>query len=232
MNKQIGKFENHYIICGAGRVGSHILKELSTMGKTLVIVEKDESKLSELSELFPDLNYIKGDADEENILIKAGIIKAKGIFASTGDDNENLVITLTSKYLNPNLKVVTRCLEAENEGKMKRAGADSVIKENYTAAIKMASEMVRPDVLSFIENMEFDRIKNFSFDEILVNEKYSGKPLSELHLERCTDTILFAILSDNEWTYAPKPNHILKKTSKLIIVTSVEDRKKLKEIEQ
>ena len=231
MSKQIGTLENHYIICGVGRVGSHILKELNTMGKMLVVVEKDDSKLSELSELFPELSYIKGDADEENVLLKAGIKSAKGIFASTGDDNENLVITLTAKYLNPNIKVVTRCLEAVNEGKIKRAGADSIIKENYTAAIRMASEMVRPGVLSFIENMEFDRIKNFSFDEILINEKYSGKPLSELHLENYTDTLLFAVLNDNQWTYVPKPDHIIKKSSKLIIVTSVEDRKKLKEIE-
>ena len=94
----------------------------------------------------------------------------------------------------------------------------------------MASEMVRPDVLSFIENMEFDRVKNYSFDEIIINEKFTGKSLADLHLNDFTDTLIIALVSNGEWTYLPKPDLTLKKPSKLIVITSVSERKKLAEL--
>ncbi len=230
MSKQIETFSDHYIICGAGRVGSHILKELSTTGRLAVIVENDESKINELLEKYPELNYINGDADVEDILVKAGIRNAKGVFVSTGDDNENLVISLTAKFLNPNTKVVTRCLEAVNVDKIKRSGADSVIPENYTAALSMVSDMIRPTISGMLDKMVSDTERNFRLEEVKINEKYAGRPLSELNLNRFPNTLLMAIESNGDWVYIPKPDFILRYPGNLVVITTPEERIKLKEL--
>ena len=99
MEKKAQKFENHYIICGVGRVGSHILDELYSTHRNTVIIDNNENTLKTISQIYPDVVHILGDADVEEVLLKAGAKRAQGIFASTGDDNRNLVISLTAKYL-------------------------------------------------------------------------------------------------------------------------------------
>ena len=89
----------------------------------------------------------------------------------------------------------------------------------------MASEMVKPDVLNFIDDMVFERIKDFSFDQIEVNEKYNGKALLELGLDKLSNTVLIAIVSNDQWTYLPKPNHVLKPASKLVVITNHDEKK-------
>jgi voltage-gated potassium channel len=93
-------------------------------------------------------------------LLKAGIEKAKGLFAVTGDDNQNLVVSLTAKQLNPNLRVVAQCNEIKNSQKMRKAGADATVSTTSIGVLRMASEMVRPTVVSFLDTMLRDRERN------------------------------------------------------------------------
>lgn len=209
MEKSIKKLNNHFIVCGAGRVGSVILNELHSTGRPCVIIDRDEEIIQMISERYPDLITIVGDADIEDVLEKAGIKNAQGIFAATGDDNQNLVISLTAKYINPKIRVIARCLEAANQQKMKKAGADTVITENYIAGMRMASEMVRPTVVSFLDKMFGDKDKNLRVEEISVGEKYSGKKIAEIEMAQFEDTLILAVTYENNWTYSPKGEHIL-----------------------
>jgi len=227
MEKGIKKLSDHYIICGAGRVGSVILHELYTTGRPCVVIDNDEEIIGIITEKYPELIVVAGDADIEEVLVKAGINNAVGIFASTGDDNQNLVISLTAKYLNPNIRVVARCLEAANQQKMKKAGADTVITENFIAGMRMASEMVRPTVVSFLDKMLADKDKNLRVEEIKLKEKYAGMRIADMDMEKFQDTLILAVLNDNNWTYSPKGDHILNTGCSIVVITTPTEREKL-----
>jgi voltage-gated potassium channel len=230
MEKKAKKFENHYIICGVGRVGSHILDELYTAHRNTVIIDNNENTLRTISQIYPDVVHILGDADVEEVLLKAGTKYAKGIFASTGDDNRNLVISLTAKYLNPNIRVVARCLDAANQNKIKKAGADAVISENYIAGIRMASEMVRPAVVSLLDKVLSDKYKDLSVEEIALNERFNGCRVSELMLDQYPNTLLLAVIINSDWIYNPKPDFVIKSPSKIVVITNPDERVKMKSL--
>lgn len=227
MEKNITRLNDHYIVCGAGRVGSVILNELYTTGRPCVVIDRDEELTNFLYEKYPDVNVILGDADLEAILEKAGIEKAKGIFAATGDDNQNLVISLTAKYINPNIRVVARCLEAANQQKMKKAGADTVITENFIAGMRMASEMIRPTVVSFLDKMLGDKDKNLRVEEVTISENHSGKRIAELGMDDFKDTLILAVALGSDWTYSPKGDFELQRGCRVVVITTPEERTKL-----
>jgi voltage-gated potassium channel len=228
MEKRAKKFENHYIICGVGRVGSHILDELYTTHRNTVVIDNNENTLQSVSNNYPDAVYINGNADVDEVLIKAGIKNAKGIFAATGDDNQNLVVCLSAKYLNPGIRVVARCLDASNRNKLVKAGADAVISENYIAGVRMASEMIRPDVVNFFDRVLSDRERDLSVEEIKLNESYDGKTIAELNIDKYRNTLLLALISGNDWIYNPKPEHVIKLPGKIVVITNPEERIKMK----
>lgn len=230
MEKKIQTYKDHYIVCGAGRVGSHILRELYLTKRIMVVIDKNEAPLGSVAENYPDVMYILGDADVEDILLKAGVKNAKGIFASTGDDNTNLVISLTAKFLNPGIRVIARCLEAVNQAKMKKAGADVVILENYIAAMHMAEQMVRPDASHFIDVLLNDEKRNLRVEEIMLSEKFSGKTVSELGLAQYPNTLLLALVKGEYWIYNPSSNHNIGLNSKIVVITNPDERLKLKSL--
>jgi voltage-gated potassium channel len=229
MEKSIKKLSDHYIICGAGRVGSVIIHELYSTGRPCVVIDRDEEIIQLVTEKYPEIIAIIGDADLEDVLEKAGIKNAIGIFAATGDDNQNLVISLTSKYINPDIRVVARCLEAANQQKMKKAGADTVITENFIAGMRMASEMVRPTVVSFLDKMLADKDKNLRVEEISVKEKYAGMKIADMDMEQFSDTLILAVLKNNNWTYSPKGDHVLSQGCSIVVITTPQEREKLVE---
>jgi voltage-gated potassium channel len=227
MEKQVKSLINHYIVCGAGRVGSVIIRELYETGRDFIVIDKDEDVITSLLLKYPGINIVTGDADIEEVLEKAGIRNAQGIFASAGDDNQNLVISLTAKFVNPKIRVVARCLESANQQKMRKAGADSVITENFIAGMRMASEMIRPTVVSFLDKMLADKEKNLRVEEVQVDEKHSGKKISELEMTNFPNTLMLAIANGDEWIYSPKGDFELKTGNRIVVITTPEERDKL-----
>jgi len=227
MEKQVKQLKGHYIVCGAGRVGSAIIKELYETKRDFVVVDNRADMNNEISQKYPGILFINGDADQEEVLEKAGIKNSVGIFASTGDDNQNLVISLTAKFINPGIRVVARCLEQINQAKMKKAGADSVITENYIAGMRMASEMIRPTVVNFLDKMLGDKDKNLRVEEVHLGDKHHGKRIVELELENFPNTLILAIASGNDWIYSPKGDHKLDSGCRIVVITTPEERVKL-----
>jgi voltage-gated potassium channel len=229
MEKMIQKMKEHYIVCGVEGVGFHVLTELSQTKRPQVIVDIDREKIDKSLETFRNEVFIVGDATSSDVLTSAGIQEAKGLFAVTGDDNQNLVICLTAKQLNPKVRVVASCKDLKNMEKMKKAGADAVVSPTYIGGLRMASEMVRSTVVSFLDTMLRDKEKNLRIEEITVPESFAGKPVSELNLRAHTRSLLLAVKTEKDWVYYPKGDYIIKPHSTLIFMTTPEEREKLEQ---
>jgi voltage-gated potassium channel len=153
MDKQIEKLSGHHVICGAGRVGSCILEELLRTGHRAVMVDQDLSQVSEWAEREPRLLTVAGDPTDDSVLEKAGIRRAAGLLAALQEDKDNLFVVLSARSLNPALRIVARADHESTRDKLLRAGADSVVFPHTIGGMRMASEMLRPNVVSFLDSM-------------------------------------------------------------------------------
>ncbi len=230
MQKMASNSKDHYIICGLGSVGFHIVNELHAAKRPHVIVDINRDRIERTLESFQDEVFIEGDATDNHILLKAGIESAKGLFAVTGDDNQNLVISISAKQLNPNLRVVARCNEPENGEKMKKVGADAIVSPGLISGLRMASEMVRPTVVSFLEMMLRDREKNLRIEEVVVPNQFVGKHISILNLKEYSHILLLAVKANEDWIYNPSDKYVIKPGNTLIFMTTPEGRDELERL--
>jgi voltage-gated potassium channel len=157
MQQKIAKLEGHYIVCGVGRVGSNVVHELTLTGRTCVLVDEDIHHIENCLAKHNGLLYLQGDATDNDVLLTAGVKQARGVFAVAQDDSQNLVISLSAKQLNPKLRVVARCHDVKNVEKTLRAGADEIVSPDFTGGLRLVSAMLRPQVVSFLEEMLKDR---------------------------------------------------------------------------
>ena len=226
MEKSISRLSQHYIICGVGEVGSHVLRELAATGRPHVVIDIAKDKIERNRAHFEGLLSIEGDATDGDVLLSSEIEKAKGLFAATGDDSRNLVIALTAKQLNPRVRVVARCHDLRNMEKMKKAGADAVVSPSFIGGLRMASEMVRSTVVSFLDTMLRDKEKNLRVEEVTVPESFVGKPITALNLKDYPDILLLAVKTGKDWLYNPPVHYDLKPGSVLILMTTPEELRK------
>ena len=148
MEREVSNLRDHYIICGAGRVGNSVAGELAKKPRPFVIVESDEKRAAELD---PKWLLLVGDAASEKTLCDAGIDRAAGLVAATTTDATNIYIVLTARSLNPKLKIIARASESAAEKYLKTAGADSVISPYAAAGHRIAQSLLRPNVLDFLD---------------------------------------------------------------------------------
>ena len=153
MLKRIAELSGHYIVCGAGRVGLNVTDELENTGRAFVLVDVDPEQIRALTERYAQAMYVQGDGTEDVLLLQAGVRRAAGVFAVTGDDSRNLVITLSARQLNPNCRIVARCHDGNYFSKMERVGADAIVSPDLTGGMRIVSSMLRPSVVSFLDEM-------------------------------------------------------------------------------
>jgi len=141
MRVSLSSIKDHYIVCGAGRVGKHAAEKLKESGKKVVIIENDCPIVEFLKKR--GFIVIEGDCMNEEILEKAQIRKAKGILACTGEDNKNVFVVLTAKDLNPKIKVATRVSDQKSKGEFERAGADIIVAPEVTGGYELANKIIK-----------------------------------------------------------------------------------------
>jgi voltage-gated potassium channel len=212
---------SHYIVCGMGRIGGQIATELVNTNKEFVFGELDKEKIEKGKSQFKKIGLL-GDCTEDDFLLKLGIKKAKGIFVTTDDDNVNLVICITARTLNPHIRIISCCKSNSHLKKIKAAGANKVISPNFIGGTRMASEMIRPGVLDFLDIMLQNKAF-LHFEELVVAEEYIGKPISVLGIDKLENTVLLAINEKEEWINNPKPTRIIKPNSLLILMTNAKE---------
>lgn len=218
MEKAIAKLSGHYIVCGIGRVGSNVAHELAKTDRTLVVIESDRAALDRWLEHHPDTLYLHEDAADDDSLRTAGIMAAAGVFAVTGDDSHNLMLSLSVKLLNPKARVVARLHDIRNADKARRAGADEVVSPDYAGGMRIASAMVRPHVVNFMDQM-LHTDDGLRVEEVRVPSHFSPTPLAEL-IPKSKDYLLMALQEHNHWVFNPADDHLLKAGTTLILMIS------------
>jgi voltage-gated potassium channel len=149
MESKLKNLKNHLIVCGYGRTGLEISTQLKNNKLNYVVIDKNPSL--EEAALEQGFLFIVGDANDDAVLQSAGIERADGIFCSLNDDVENLYLTLTAKNLNPDIKIVARCIKAANEQKFRKAGATTIILPYEISGRRMVSSILKPDVVDFLD---------------------------------------------------------------------------------
>ncbi len=194
MQKRLEKMENHYIICGYGRIGHRIAEVLKEAGLPLVIVENKAQSIERLKE--HNLAYVEGDAEDEDTLIKAGVKKAKSMICTLSNDQDNVFATLLARDLNPDLFILVRTNEHTNRNRVLRAGADKVISPYEIGADRMANVILRPHVDEFVDSLTKNMMQDHTFDETLIAEGsvLDGKTLAEINLRSQYGVLIIAIL--------------------------------------
>ena len=233
MEKMVAKLKNHTIVCGLGRTGQAAIKELYKEKVPFVVIEKDEGKIEEAKEHYPNLIYIHGDATQDETLLKAGVKSASNLIVATADDADNLFITLSAKNLNPRLRIVTRANREENVIKLKRAGATEVILPNVIGGLRMASLAIRPSVVSFLDIVTHHGEIDLRLEEVKVpkGSPFHGKLLKDLDIPKKTGVIVIGIRrEDGSFILNPTSTTMVLEGDSLIIIGTKEQAEKLKRL--
>lgn len=229
--KAIQRLNDHYIICGFGRMGRIICEELSERGIPFVVLENGEQVLDELDRL--DYTYLKADATNDEELIEAGIERAAGLVSVVTDDTQNVFIVLTARGLNPKLNIVARSAAEESIKKLVRAGANKVISPYYLGGHRIAQAIIRPTVLDFLENIVQNKEMDLRLEERHVSPKSSlvGTTLATSGLRKDYNIIILAIKSvTGTMLFNPPFDTEIKAGDTMVILGSTSDLSRLDRI--
>jgi len=190
---KIRSIKNHYIICGFGRIGKIITRELKANDMPMVVIDNDPEE----KEIFEaeDIPYLVDDATSEEVLLEAGVERARGLVSVVASDADNLFITITARGLNPKLFILARADEEHTEKKLLRAGANKVVMPYLIGGYKMAQTIIKPAVTDFIDFAVDNREMGLEMEELVVSEKsrLNGATLVDSGIRKEMDVIIVAI---------------------------------------
>jgi len=194
MQKRIRELNDHFIVCGAGETGNHIIQELVKTGNPFVVIDHDPERLARLEE-FGDLCWVEGEAADETILEAAGITRARALATVLPDDKDNMMVTVTARQINPRIRIVARCVDARMGERMVRAGASVSVSPNMIGGLRMVSEMIRPHVVNFLDLMLKEKSKTLRVDEIAVTAEsaWVGQTIGDTGIHRKYDLLALAV---------------------------------------
>jgi voltage-gated potassium channel len=230
MARAIDHISDHIIVCGVGTTGVHVVEELIATRWPVVAIDLDERQLAR-AQSFGDCLVLQGDATEDAVLEKAGIRRAKGIVAALTDDKSNLYITVTARGLNPGLKIISKGVDLKSGEKIRKAGADSVVNPAFIGGVRMVSEMIRPQVVEFLDMMLRDRDKNLRIEEVVVpaGSWMVGKPIAEAQIRRHTNLLVVALReAGGRFVYNPGPETTISEGMALIVLGETDSVHKLR----
>ncbi|UCH24176.1 MAG: potassium channel protein [Deltaproteobacteria bacterium] len=225
MLKEIQKLKNHIIVCGGGETGRPVLTELVKNKEPVVLIEQEEENIERCKPV-ENLLYILGDATDDENLLAAGIEKASGIIITLPTDKDNLYLTMTARILNNRIRIVSRMIDQKLEPKLKMAGADRVVSPNTIGALRMASEMIRPTVVDFLDSMLRSSRGNLRIHQITVSENsgLAGKQLNESGIKDKFDLLVLGAKHEKEdIKFNPSPLETLDVGMTLIVMGEVEN---------
>lgn len=206
MDKQIGKLNQHIIICGYGRTGEYIVHDLQKMHKPFVVIESDPERVKLMEQ--EGVLYILGDPSDDDQLEAAGVTRAEALVASLPKDSDNLFLTINARSLNRNLHIIARVQDADNSRKLIKAGANQVVSPFSTGAARIVQLLTRPSAVDMIELVTQHENLELEVCEIPVDEKSDlvRKTLAESRVRQTLGCMIFAIKHLNgETVFDPDP---------------------------
>jgi voltage-gated potassium channel len=200
MTGRIDDLRDHVIVCGVGRTGTEVVRELEQTGAPWVVIEQDPEQVAKFKKALPDALIVEGDATRDAELEAAGIHRAKGLVASLSQDTDNLFICLSARDLNPELSIVARASQEETRDKLFRAGASHVVSPEISGGIRMASMLLRPTVMSFLEVATRSSGHALRIEQLRVDEgdRLVGSTLEEARIPKETGLIVIALRRGGE----------------------------------
>ena len=231
VEQKIKKLRDHYIVCGFGRMGRLISKELARKPVPFVVIEKNVEGISDTD--WENYLIIQGDADKDDTLVSAGVERAKGIITVVSTDAENLYIVLTARGLKPDLFIVARAGEEGSEKKLMRAGANKVISPYHIGADRMAQAVLRPAVVDFIEFATRSENMELRMEELTIRagSKLSGLAINQCGIRQDLGIIIVAIKRiEGHMEFNPSPAAVLNEGDCLIALGQPDRLKVLEEI--
>jgi voltage-gated potassium channel len=239
MEKQISTLSGHYIICGLGDTGRHVAAELQTTGTPFVVIESDEEVVRKFCQARHDLLYVIGDATDEAMLDHSGVGRANGLIAGLPADKDNLVITFLVRQKNPAIRIVARCTDdAKFSERMLKAGANSTVSPNRIGGLRLASEVLRPDVVEFLDLMLKEHSHTLRVEQIEIPEGsgWSGLSLDNLNLRARHQLVPLALKNSGArqshglaFQVNPPGEQVLRDGEIVIVLGDVNDVKRARE---
>lgn len=224
MSKGISDLTGHYIVCGMGETGGHVVEELSRTRRPYVCVDSSAKRIERLLE-HGDFLHIVDDATDDEVLVRAGIVRAAGLLACLGSDKDNLFLTLTARQMNPGLRIVAKAVDLKVVGKLQKAGADAVVSPQNIGGLRLVSEMIRPHVVGFLDKMIRDERSTVRIEEVVLNpgSEMAGKTVEKSGIRSQTGLLILAIKDANSpgYVYNPSPGSHLKVGSTLVVLGEV-----------
>lgn len=233
VNKEISNLENHVIVCGYGRTGAQAVKTLLSHHQPFVIIDTN-TELIEKIRVEKNFFYVEGNAIEEDILIKAGIRKAKALMTTLPDDADNLYLVLSARELNPKINIISRASHDGAERKLRMAGASNVIMPDRVGGTQMASLVMIPDLVEFLDCITIQGKSDVNLEEIKFENIPDGlqyktlRELSEKHKTGCQ--IIGYKTPENKYIVNPSPDLELIPGSKLFVLGAPDQIKQLNDI--
>jgi len=217
MEKKVSRLQDHYIICGYGRMGTLIAAELKRHNVSFVVLERDEALVDDMVQ--DGLLGLAGNATDDTVLEQCGIERARGLVTVLSSDADNVYLTLSARGMNSDLFIVSRAADENSEGKLKRAGADRVVLPYNIGGMKIAQAILRPTILEFIDLVGGGQAQDLMLDEVHVgaNSPYSDLPLNESNIRQQLGVIILAIKPvDGPMQINPRPDQVIRRGDTLI----------------
>ncbi len=219
LDKQIEELKDHYIICGFGRIGKIICEELQADHIEFVVIEENPALVEELEK--KEMLFINMNATSDEALIKAGILKAKGLVTAVSSDADNVFITLTAKGFKPDIFILARSSDLKNESKLLRAGASQVVSPYLIGGRRMANLLKRPTVVDFIDIATMGNKLGLMMEEAKIGQSSGliGQTIIESNLRQNFGVIVVAIKKSNgKMVFNPLPSEKFEKGDVIVVI--------------
>lgn len=231
VKNKISSLSSHVIICGFGRNGNQAAERLKAYNRPFVVIEKDREVIEKFEE---EILFVEGDANEDDTLIEAGIDRAQYLITAMPDDAANLFVVLSARQLNNNLFIISRASQITSQKKLKLAGADKVIMPDKIGGDHMASLVVIPDLITFMDKLSTEGENTTNLEEVTIESfmtKIDNHSLRDLDLRRKTGcTIIGYIEPNGNYIINPEADLKLQPQGKVIVLGRPEQIKKLNEM--
>lgn len=233
VQKKINKLKNHTIVCGYGRNGKQAVATLRSHNNKVVVIENSPELIYEIN-LIKGVLVEKGDATSDEVLIKAGIENASSLITTLPSDADNLYVVLSARQLNNDAILISRASNESSYSKLKIAGADNVILPDNLGGQHMATLVVTPDIIEFIDRLSVEGESTSTIEELVIEslpEEYKGKSIFDLDLRRRTGcTVIGFKTPEKNYIVNPDASMKLVKNSKLFVIGKPEQIRKINEL--
>jgi voltage-gated potassium channel len=223
MKKKIKQLNEHYVICGGGETGLALVNELLKNKLNVVLIEQDNTIIERYQDEGGSF-FVSGDATDDQNLEAAGIDQAKGMLICLPSDKDNLYITMTARIMNKNIRIISRMVNQKIRLKLLKAGADRVVCPNSIGALRMASEMIRPTAVDFLDRMLRSDQGNLRIHQIIISPSsvHIGKTIAHSGIKEKFNLLILGIKINDETIFNPPASQPLEPGMALIVMGEVE----------